>query len=157
MTTRSKNRRGRLLIEPVFQRHFIARMAGWTTVATLLTGAILYVLVAQADQRSTGEFFYVVQEVGSHPEMLSRTQIILPALALSLAVNLALSVLFALFYSQRLAGPIHRFKTDIEKLQNGEPLKAAFHLRGADEFQDLAHAFDGMLKRMAEKGFLKEP
>ncbi len=92
----------------------------------------------------------------THPELLSRTQIVLPALGLSLAVNLVLSLVFSLVYSQRLAGPIHRFKTDIEKLEKGEPLKAAFHLRDADEFKDLAHSFDLLLKRLAEKGYLKE-
>ncbi|TPW20042.1 MAG: hypothetical protein FD126_2080 [Elusimicrobia bacterium] len=153
----SKNRRGKLFIEPVFQKRFLARMAGWTAVSTLVTGGILYVLLAQSDQRSAGEFFYVVQEAGTHPELLSRSQIVLPALGLSLAVNLLLTLVFSLVYSQRLAGPIHRFKTDIEKLEKGEPLKAAFHLRDADEFKDLAHSFDGLLKRLAEKGFLKEP
>ncbi|MDE2293190.1 MAG: hypothetical protein KGL53_14000 [Elusimicrobia bacterium] len=151
-----KNRRGRLLIEPTFQRHFMLRVAGWTTVSTLVTGAVLYLLLLQADRRSAGEFFYVVQQAGSHAQPLSRTEIVLPALALSLIVNLVLTLAFSLAYSQRLAGPLHRFKTDVQKLERGEPLKAAFHLRGGDEFQDVARAFDGLLRRLAEKGFLKE-
>ncbi|MBI3300082.1 MAG: hypothetical protein HYZ75_18095 [Elusimicrobia bacterium] len=157
MTTHAKNRRGRFFIEPNFQRRFMARLAGWTAVSTLITGTVVYALLLQADARSAGEFFYVVQEAGSHPEMLSHTAIVLPALALSLALNLALSLVFALVYSQRLAGPIHRFKTDIERLEKGEPVKPVFHLRGKDEFQDLGHAFDALLKRLAEKGFLKQP
>ena len=154
--TTTRNRRGKLFIEPGFQNRFLARMAGWTIVSTLVTGGILYVLVAQADRQATGEFFYVVQEAGTHPDIVSRAQIVLPALGLSLVVNLVLSLIFSLVYSQRLAGPIHRFKTDIEKLEKGEPLKAAFHLRDADEFKDMAHSFDLLLKRLAEKGFLKE-
>lgn len=154
---KTKERRGQLFIEPHFQKRFMARLSGFTAISTLLTGGILYILLAQSDQRSSGEFFYVVQEVGSHPEMLSRTAIVLPALALSLAVNLTLSVVFALIYSQRLAGPIHRFKMDIEKLEKGTPVKPTFSLRPGDEFQDLGRAFDALLKRLLEKGFLKQP
>ena len=157
MTTQTKERRGQLFIEPNFQKRFMARLAGLTAVSTLLTGGVLYVLLAQADKRSAGEYFYVVQEAGSHPEVLSQTEIVLPALALSLAVNLTLSLVFALLYSQRLAGPIHRFKMDIEKLEKGAPVKPAFHLRPGDEFQDLGRAFDALLKRLLEKGFLKQP
>lgn len=158
MTTQSaKNRRGRLLIEPHFQQRFMARLAGWSTVSTLVTAGVIYALLAQADQKSSGQFFYVVQEAGAHADPLSRTQIVLPALAVSLVVNLGLTLLFALLYSQRLAGPVYRFKADMEKLVRGEPLKPVFHLRGGDEFQNVAHAFEALLKKLAEKGFLKQP
>lgn len=156
-TTSTRNRRGKLLIEPHFQQRFMARLAGWTTVSTLVTGGVLYFLLAQSDKQSAGQFFYVVQESGAQADPMSRTQIVLPALAVSLVVNLGLTLLFALMYSQRLAGPVHRIKTDLDRLTREEPMKPNFHLRGGDEFQNVAHAFDALLKKLAEKGFLKQP
>jgi len=154
MTT---NRRKRLLIEPRFQIQMMLRLAGWSALATLITAACLVLFLLVADQRSPGDFFFVRPEAGSHPTLFKRTDIILPAVAVSLAVNLALSLAFALFYSQRLAGPLHRISQDMLRIARGEPVKPIFHLRGSDEMQEVAHAFEALLKVLAEKGLLNSP
>jgi hypothetical protein len=151
-----KNRRSQLLIEPHFQTRLILRLGGWVLFSTLITALVTYFALAWADAKTAGDFFYVVQETGTHPEIFSRTEIILPALIISLAVNLTLTFLFALLYSQRLAGPIHRLITEMVKIERGEKVKPAFHLRDNDELQDVAMAFDALLKRLDEKGVLKK-
>jgi nitrogen fixation/metabolism regulation signal transduction histidine kinase len=83
--------------------------------------------------------------------ILNRTEIILPALAISLIINLGLSLSFALVYSQRLAGPVYRLTQDMLKLARGEPMKLHFQLRQTDELQEVAHAFDTLLKSLARK------
>ncbi|HBL18998.1 MAG: hypothetical protein A2X36_07390 [Elusimicrobia bacterium GWA2_69_24] len=150
-----KSRRKTLLIEPHFQTRFMLRLTGVGIVATLLTAAVVYGFLAVADQNSAGEFFYVIQEPGTHPELLSRTQIVLPALVFSLVGNLILTLGFGLYYSQKLAGPLFRLIQDMKRLVSREPLKPHFQLRSADEFQEVGRAFDGLLKMLADKGFLE--
>ena len=139
--------RRRLLVEPRFQVPFLARMAGLVGLSTIMTAALVVALLAGSDPG--GDYFLVRPEEGSHPLLLSRTQIALPAVALSLAVNLALCLVFALYYSQRLAGPLHRLKEDMLRLARGEKLPLHFQLRESDEWQDVAHAFDTLLRALA--------
>jgi len=154
MTT---NRRKRLLIEPKFQIQMMLRLAGWSTLATLITAGCLVMFLTVADQRSPGDFFFVRPEAGSHPMISKRVDIVLPAVAVSLGVNLVLSLVFALFYSARLAGPIYRLSQDMLRVARGEPIRPTFHLRGGDEMQEVAHAFEALLKFLSEKGLLKSP
>ena len=102
----SSEKRRKLLIEPRFQVQLMLRMAAWAVLATLITGGCILFFLTMADQKAAGDFFFVVPEAGTHPVMFNRVQIVLPALAISLAVNLVLGVFFTLLYSQRLAGPL---------------------------------------------------
>ena len=132
------------------------RLAGWACLSTLVTAAIIYGFLIIADQQAAGEYFYIIQEPGTHPEIMSLREIVLPALVISLFANLLMTLAFSLVYSQRLAGPIHRLITEMTRATRGEKMKPRFHLRGADEFQDVAHAFDGLLKKLSDKGFINE-
>jgi len=151
-----KNRRSQLLIEPHFQTRLILRLGGWVLLSTLVTALVTFGALTWADSKTAGDFFYVVQETGTHPEIFTRTEIILPSLLISLAINLTLTFIFSLLYSQRLAGPIHRLITEMVKIERGDKIKTSFHLRDSDELQDIATAFDAMLKRLDEKGVLKK-
>lgn len=150
------NRRSRLLIEPRFQIQFMLRLAGWVTLATLVTAAVACAALLIVQRKMSGDFFYVTPVDGSHPALLSLSQIIVPALAVALPVNLALTLVFALYYSNKLAGPVHRLHTDMLKLARGEKIKLHFALRDSDEMQEVAHAFDTLLKSLAEKGYAKD-
>jgi len=151
-----KSRRSTLLVEPNFQSRVMLRLTGWVALSTLLTCAVMYGFLSVADQRSAGEFFYVIQEAGTHPELLSRTEIVLPALVVSLLANLALTLAFALYYSQKLAGPVHRLIRDMGRVTRGEKMNPTFQLRNSDEFQDVGRGFDALLKMLAAKGVLKQ-
>ena len=152
----TENRRSKLLIEPRFQIQFMLRLAGWVTLATLVTAAVACTVILVIQHRMSGDFFYVTPVAGSHPTLLTLAQIIVPALAISLPVNLALTLVFALYYSNKLAGPVHRLQTDMLKLARGEKIKLNFAMRESDEMQEVAHAFDTLLKSLAEKGYAKD-
>ena len=145
-----KNRRSRLLIEPRFQLQFILRLTGWVTLSTILTAVIAVLIVFATNERLAGDFFYVAPKSGTHPIWLSLWQLTLPALAVCLPVNLTLTLLFSLYYSQKLAGPLHRLEQDMLKAARGEKTQLHFQLRESDEFQEVAHAFDALLKRISE-------
>ncbi len=151
-----KNRRAQLLIEPHFQTRLILRLGGWVLLSTIVTALVTFAALTWADAKTAGDFFYIVQETGTHPEIFTRTEIILPSLLISLAINLTLTFVFALFYSQRLAGPIHRLITEMVKIERGDLVRTSFTLRDSDELQDIATAFDALLKRLDEKGVLKK-
>lgn len=148
-----KHKRKKLLIEPRFQIQFILRLAAWVGLATVITAAASYLVLCVVEHRMAGDLFYVTQRSGSHATWLSLTQIVLPVLAISLPINLALTLVFALYYSNRLAGPVHRLVTDMLKVARGEKAKLHFSLRESDELQEVAHAFDTLLKSLAEKGY----
>ena len=148
-----KNRRSKLLIEPRFQIQFIIRLSGWVALSTVLTAVLVAFIILAANNKLSGDFFYVTQSAGSHPVWLNLWQILLPALAVCLPINLVLTLIFALYYSQKLAGPVYRLEQDMLKVSRGEKVKLAFALRESDEFQEVAHAFDALLKKLAEKGF----
>jgi len=151
-----KNRRKKLLIEPRFQIQFMLQLAGWVSLSTILTAAAACVALLYIDRRMAGDFFYITRAAGSHPTWLSLTQIILPALAVSLPLNLILTLAFGLHYSNKLAGPLHRVSQGMLKVARGEKVQPRFSLRESDEMQEVAHAFDTLLTTLSERGFLKE-
>ncbi|MFA5138553.1 MAG: HAMP domain-containing protein [Elusimicrobiota bacterium] len=150
------NRRRKLMIEPRFQMQFMLQIAGWVTLATLITAVVACGVLAVMESRMAGDFFYITRAAGAHPRWFSLSQLILPALVISLPINLLLTLVFALYYSNRLAGPLHRLTQDILRLARGEKTRLDFALRDADEMQEVAHAFDALLKTLTEKGYLKE-
>lgn len=147
-----KNRRSKLLIEPRFQLQFILKLTGWVTLSTILTAVIVVVIIFATNDRLAGDFFYVSPHAGTHPVWLSLWQIVLPALAVALPLNLILTMVFALLYSQKLAGPLHRLEVDMLRAARGDKTQVHFQLRDSDEFQEVAHAFDALLQKISQKG-----
>lgn len=143
-------KRKQILIHPSFQFRMMLRIVGWVTLATVLTGVVLWLFLRSEDARLAGDFFYVTQQAGSHPVLLKRSQIVLPSLVLSLLINLALSLLFGLLYSHRLAGPIHRITHDLRRLIRGDHPGHPFKLRESDEFQEVAQALDEFIRTQHE-------
>lgn len=145
-------RRGKLLIEPRFQLAFILRLSGWAGLATLVTAAALGAAILAAESRLSGALVYAS---GAEATALSLWHVLLPALAVALPLNLALTLFFALYYSRGLAGPVHRLGQDMLRLARGEKTELSFSLRESDELQELAHAFDALLKSLARKDAAK--
>lgn len=139
--------RRRIIIEPGFQFRFITRLAAWVAFATLVTGLVTWIALSYQDGLIVGDYFYILPEGGAPPKIMSHSAIILPTVLLSLIVNLTLSILFALFYSRRLAGPVHKLRLAIERLTKGEKVQTPFRLRKQDEFHDLATTFNDFLQK----------
>lgn len=67
----------------------------------------------------------------------------------TVVVTFVLAV-WALFATHRAAGSVYRVQKVIEDIKAGD-LNARVHLRGKDEFQDLARAFNEMMDRLGER------
>lgn len=74
-----------------------------------------------------------------------RFMLALPVAALIATIFLVLSVLFGIFYSHKLAGPIYRIEKTILKLINGSR-NFRVQLRKKDEFKKLADTTNKLLE-----------
>jgi HAMP domain-containing protein len=141
------HRRRAVFIEPHFQTRFVLRLAGWVAFATLLTGLVTYGVLTYEDRLAMGDLMYISPEGGPAPHPMTRLSLIVPSVALSLVLNLTLIVLFAVFYSRRLAGPILKLRLAFQQWAKGESIKTPFRLRKHDEFHLLAADFEELLQK----------
>lgn len=148
---RSPMHRRRVIVEPHFQLRFTARFAAWVAFATCVTGLMAWAVIAYVDSTASADLFLVSPEGGPQPSALGRTELILPTVLAALALNLTLSVLAALFYSRRLAGPVHKLRLALQKLTRGEPVDTPFRLRREDEFHPLASDFEAWLRSRSSR------
>jgi len=68
-----------------------------------------------------------------------------PILIISLA-NLLLIVVFSLFYSHSMAGPIYSIKKSLEGLRDGSPV-APIRIRKGDQFQELVELLNQVIEK----------
>jgi hypothetical protein len=145
METRSHRRR--LFIEPHFQVRFVTRLAAWVTLATVVTGVVTGFVLNYQDRLASGDLMMISPEGGPAPQVLTRLGLIVPSVLVALAVNLTLIVLFSVFYSRRLAGPVLKMRLALQKLTRGERVHPPFKLRKHDEFHMLAADFEQWLHK----------
>lgn len=76
----------------------------------------------------------------------TRLQLILPVVLVNnLLIMVALAVM-AVIYSHRVAGPVYRIKSVINRALSGEP-EQRIYLREGDELKDLAEKINALLER----------
>jgi methyl-accepting chemotaxis protein len=80
------------------------------------------------------------------PETL---RLVLPALLLNDLVIMALVVVVGIFTTQRIAGPVYRIESDIDRVLSGEE-GVRVRLRGRDSFPDLAEKVNQLIERIEE-------
>ena len=115
-------------------------------LATLITQLVTLAFVVFQDQKAQGEFFYVPYEFGTDPVVVKRGVILLPAFLISGGLGFLITCLVGVFYSHRLAGPLHKLQDTVERVLRGEPAEPV-RLRKSDELQELADS----LNRLTEK------
>lgn len=90
-------------------------------------------------------YFYSDREISSsyrqfHIHAKNFLDLLQPAIILSLLASLLVSIVIALFFPIKIAGPLYRIERDLkEKLAKGD-LTVKFNLRKGDEVNDLAEA-----------------
>jgi methyl-accepting chemotaxis protein len=139
-----------LSIEQGFKQRQILRVLGfavaYVAISTLALGAFYnYVLQSFA--------FGALPLHPSGPELTELRQ--LPGLRQTLItwvmLMTGLSVFFAvatgLYFSNKMAGPIYRFKAELQRIEEGKSFRKIV-LRKGDDFQDVAESLNGALERM---------
>lgn len=78
-----------------------------------------------------------------------------PILALSL-LQIILIIVFGLFFSHRIAGPVHRIKKELREIAEGKlPVNHEIRLRKNDFLLDIAREINNTLKSIAERYNIK--
>jgi len=139
------------LIDREFQVKFILKFCALVAAAGLLFMSILYFSVMQST---------AVSIVNSRVVVRSTADLILPILIQTVIVVTIVISLFTifvtLFISHKIAGPLYRFKKVMQELETGD-FSSDFQIRNPDQLQELARAFNSMIKKVREEmGQLKE-
>lgn len=144
-------KRSNYFIDKDFQTKFILKFSLLVIGGGLLTIGVLYFLA----MRSTS-----VSIVNSRVVVRTTADFILPVLIQTVAVVTILIGLAAagvtLLVSHKIAGPLYRFKKVMEELEGGN-LASEFRIRHLDQLQNLAGAFNSMIRKTrAEVNSMKE-
>jgi HAMP domain-containing protein len=136
-----------LIVDPEFQFRFIRRIA---MLAVLIVVASLSLLAI------TYYFNLDIQTVIVQPLPLAISEnatpieepttilsILLPVVIICVVVTLALTLVFGLIMSHRMAGPLFRIRRELKEMEQGD-LSGEVHLRKKDDFKSLAQAVNGL-------------
>jgi len=137
--TAGPHRRRNYFIEKKFQADFILKFCLLVTAGGSLTICLVYFLAAQAT---------TVSIVHSRVAVRSTADFILPVLIQTVAVTVVLvglaTIVVALLFSHKIAGPLYRFKKVLEALEQGD-FSSAFKIRTLDQLQILAGSLNGVV------------
>jgi len=140
MNTNIRQKRRVHIVKMKFQRDFILKFCAIIIISALIIAGIVYAL-------STSSTTAVFQN--SRLVLKSTADFMLPLLILSSIVAIiamgALTIIFTLIISHRIAGPLYRLEKDIAEVNNGN-LNMEIRVRKDDELQDLAKSLNQMLK-----------
>lgn len=163
MEDKKLNTRWRYYIDKPFQNQFIYRFSGVIIVVAVITLGILWLiqenpygllpdksgLLVSIDPEKT---MACTASDGSSLDLpvpgkaYNAFQLFWAPIAFVTVVNLVILVVFSLFYSHSMAGPIHNIKmrlSDIAEGKEPEPIR----IRKGDQFQDLV----SLLNKVIEK------
>lgn len=132
-------------IEKGFQAKFILKFCVLVILGGLFTIGIQYLFAMHSA---------TISFVNSRVVVKTTADFILPILLQTLAivtviVSLA-TIILALLFSHKVAGPLYRLKKIMQILGEGN-IPAEFKIRHFDQLQDLATTFDDMIKKIREK------
>ncbi len=128
MEKRTSKQRRALIVPHVSHRRLILKICLILLALVLISGVAFYVL---AQQRLAGEFY------SAHSQIETTMQMLLPWMIIVYLLGLGAAVLMTVIYTRGLAGPVFRLGRQLDLLARGE-FGGQIHLRGGDEFQELA-------------------
>lgn len=139
------NRRKNYFIEKKFQAVFILKFCSLVALGGILTIGILYFLAMQSTTVSIVDSRVIVRTTAdSILPLVIQTVIIVMA-----AIGVA-AVIMVLLISHKIAGPLYHFKKALLTLEAGD-FSSDIHLRHLDQFQGLADAFNGVIKKIRQQ------
>lgn len=138
-------KRRNYFIENNFQAKFILRFCILVGIGGLLTIATLYF----SAMHSTS-----VAIVNSRVVVRTTADFILPVLIQTVAIVTIIiglaTIVLTLLFSHKIAGPLYRFKKVLQQLEGGD-FSSGFSIRRLDQLQDVAGAFNSMIKKLREE------
>ncbi|MBU1078345.1 MAG: hypothetical protein KKH98_13695 [Spirochaetes bacterium] len=149
---RRKQRRKQYLIERKFQIHFIADFLKVLVAFLLLVGAIFIIFYYFKYEHGNSVFNEYLLEVkkGKQIRVISPFEIISPIIVISVMITVVFTIVYGLFYSHKIAGPIYRFKRSLDTMTQG---RLDFHvtLRKKDKFKEIAGFLNDLITTLNTK------
>ena len=140
------------IVNKNFQNRFIAKAMSITAISFFIAfiAILLYLYLGYGLNDSGGNTIFVQVSHGVKVEnIVSPLQMILPPLIIGGIIVFVVVFIASLIYSNRIAGPIYRFKMILEMYKNGD-YNVDVILRSHDEFRDLADCFNRYTRKMRE-------
>jgi len=136
-------RRTNYLSRPYFQIKFTLILGVVASITSIIVGGICYLTVRKIYFQFINAHYNISHEqLQQLQNQITNTGI---ALALTLFVFSIALVIFGIFLTHRVAGPMTKMVLIMDRIMNGEKIeKVAF--RKNDEFQDVAHKFTEFLE-----------
>ncbi|MEW5800836.1 MAG: methyl-accepting chemotaxis protein [bacterium] len=127
------------------KRQFQLRILGWilliVVISSLISGGIFYHYSNRQIDTTYKQF---------HVQLHNMRQVLIPWTLLAIGIGGFLALTVALFYPQKLAGPLYRLERRIQSIALGN-LHEDFRLRSNDELQDLAREINQMGASLRER------
>jgi len=133
-----KRKRLNLQVKRDLQMWILSRIFLILAIAISIALIILYYF----SHKEIGESFYK-----AHLTIRHVSDLLLPVILASGGVCLLAGLLFAVFFPQKIAGPIYRLEEDLKEVAHGN-FQKVFRLRRTDRFQNLAEAANEALSRV---------
>ncbi|MFH1868805.1 MAG: methyl-accepting chemotaxis protein [Candidatus Omnitrophota bacterium] len=136
MQKKISNRRKKYYIDKSFQLSFIMKFCALIIITSLLAGVLIYYFNRQTTTVAFEDLKVVVK---------STSDFILPIMVQILVIVTLLvgagTIIVALFTSHRIAGPLYRLRTDLERVKKGD-LSFDMRVRSKDQFKRIVSEFN---------------
>ncbi len=133
-----KRKKLNLQVKRDLQMWILSRMFFILAISISVALLILYYF----SHREIGESFYK-----AHLTIRHVSDLLLPVILASGGICLLAGLAFALFFPQKIAGPVYRLEQDLKEVSRGN-FQKIFRLRRTDRFQSLAEAANEALSKV---------
>lgn len=161
--TDQKQARWRYYIDRAFQNQFIGRFSVVIVLVMVFTIGALWLLKENAFgllpdnsgvlySMDSSDVFTCTLDDGSSTDFLAPDkpydafELFWKPIVFTSILNLVIIVVFSLFYSHSMAGPIHSIKNSLRDLIDGEPARP-IRIRKGDQFQELASLLNEVIEK----------
>jgi len=130
------DRRKTYFIDKKFQAKFIIKFCLLVIIASLLTGISIYCFNLGTTTVAFEHSKVLVKSTGDFILPITLQILVIVTLLVSIA-----TAAVALFTSNRISGPLFRFKAELEKMKSGD-FSSSIRIRTEDQLQKMAHEIE---------------
>lgn len=145
-------RRRQYLIEKGLQSRIIRQFV-WIVVASIVLSHLVSIGFLKFREwfgPSGQDLMYLTNSLDEKVAFTQTLTLLWLPLLISLVTGIALVMIFGMFYSHRIAGPIFNLKRMLTQVGEGR-MDVVMRLRRRDELKDVETAFNQMMKKLNEQ------
>ena len=139
--------------ESEFKKRQLMRVVGFSAVyvgmSTLVMAAV-YNSVLEPLRFGELPLFMCVEEVRRAGAIPGMTEMVTLWATLMTGLSIFYACVVGLFFSHKLAGPIYRFKLELQRIVDGKDYRKV-SLRDGDDFQDVADSLNRALDEVSQR------